>query len=389
MGQVLGFAHCKEAPSTASTTPDSTEGSPEEPDFAELQAAPEPPEEEEEDEDAEVASGGGRGPPRELTFSYIAFSGGGGPPGEPAPRGRRDPRRGRPPRLNPPPPRGPDPRASARAPPTKCPGGPGGPGGGPSVLADPVPREPPPSLAPVGPPPPPALPPPPAGGAPRAPPLEPPPAPPQIPEGPPPPPNQSPSPTGADVLVWELLYWRAPGRSALALAGTLGTLGCLARFSAVSVGAYGALAVLGVTLPLRLHQVALRALRRGPPTPEQPSRGPGDAVGLSPEQQQRWARRLGRHLAAATRTLTRLFLVHSIPESLKFAFLFYLLTYVGAVFNGVTLLGVGVICAFTFPVLYRHHQAQIDRYGSLLRNHLSHLRARIQAKLPSAKAKPQ
>uniref|UniRef100_A0A8B9VDU5 Reticulon n=1 Tax=Anas zonorhyncha TaxID=75864 RepID=A0A8B9VDU5_9AVES len=141
--------------------------------------------------------------------------------------------------------------------------------------------------------------------------------------------------------VWELLYWRAPGRSALALAGTLGTLGCLARFSAVSVGAYGALAVLGVTLPLRLHQVALRALRRGPPTPEQPSRGPGDAVGLSPEQQQRWARRLGRHLAAATRTLTRLFLVHSIPESLKFAFLFYLLTYVGAVFNGVTLLGVG------------------------------------------------
>uniref|UniRef100_A0A8B9TKN4 Uncharacterized protein n=1 Tax=Anas platyrhynchos TaxID=8839 RepID=A0A8B9TKN4_ANAPL len=48
-----------------------------------------------------------------------------------------------------------------------------------------------------------------------------------------------------------LLYWRAPGRSALALAGTLGTLGCLARFSAVSVGAYGALAVLGVTLPLR------------------------------------------------------------------------------------------------------------------------------------------
>ncbi|KAM9168574.1 LOW QUALITY PROTEIN: reticulon-3-like [Mergus octosetaceus] len=368
MGQVLG-CHCKEAPSTASTTPDSTEGDPEEPDFPELQAAPEPPEEEEEDEDAEVAAGGGRGPPRELTFSYIAFSG--GAPGEPAPRGRRDPRRGRPPRLNPPP-RGPDPRASARAPPTKCPGGPGG-----GSFA-----------APAGPPPAARSPPPRLQGEPLEPPRwSPPRPPPQIPEGPPTPPDQSPSPTGADVLVWELLYWRAPGRSALALAGTLGTLGCLARFSAVSVGAYGALAVLGVTLPLRLHQAALRALRRGPP--EQPGRGQGDAGGLSPEQQQRWARRLGRHLAAATRTLTRLFLVHSIPESLKFAFLFYLLTYVGAVFNGVTLLGVGVICAFTFPVLYRHHQAQIERCVSLLRNHLSHLRARIQAKLPSAKAKPQ
>ncbi|NWR40414.1 RTN2 protein, partial [Tachuris rubrigastra] len=48
-----------------------------------------------------------------------------------------------------------------------------------------------------------------------------------------------------------------------------------------------------------------------------------------------------------------------------------------------------VICAFTFPVLYRRHQAQIDQYLSLVRSHLSHLRARVLAKLPSAKVKPQ
>ncbi|XP_058279567.1 reticulon-1-A-like, partial [Hirundo rustica] len=91
----------------------------------------------------------------------------------------------------------------------------------------------------------------------------------------------------------------------------------------------------------------------------------------------------------ATRTLTRLFLVHSVPESLKFAFLFYLLTYVGAVCNGLTLLAAGVVCAFTFPVLYRRHQAQIEQHLSLVRSHLSHLRARVLAKLPSAKVKPQ
>ncbi|NWZ99352.1 RTN2 protein, partial [Nesospiza acunhae] len=49
----------------------------------------------------------------------------------------------------------------------------------------------------------------------------------------------------------------------------------------------------------------------------------------------------------------------------------------------------GVISAFTFPVLYRRHQAQIDQYLSLARGHLSHLRARVLAKLPSAKVKPQ
>lgn len=78
MGQVLGFGHCKEAPSTASTTPDSTEGGPEEPDFPELQAAQPPPEEEEEEDEGvggALLEGGGRygPPPRELTFSYIAF----------------------------------------------------------------------------------------------------------------------------------------------------------------------------------------------------------------------------------------------------------------------------------------------------------------------------
>ncbi|NXP71824.1 RTN2 protein, partial [Ramphastos sulfuratus] len=120
--------------------------------------------------------------------------------------------------------------------------------------------------------------------------------------------------------VWELLYWRAPGRSALALVGTLGTLGCLARFSAISVGAYGALGILGITLPLRLHRAALRALRQLPPQVPpalSPHRAqPEPALGLSPEEQQRWARRLAQHLLAASHTLARLFLVHSLPESL-------------------------------------------------------------------------
>nr|XP_054509841.1 reticulon-1-A-like [Agelaius phoeniceus] len=220
------------------------------------------------------------------------------------------------------------------------------------------------------------LPSPPPGGAPAE--------PPRASAPPPPPADQSASAAGADGQVWELLYWRVPHRSALALLVSLVLLGSLSRFSAVAVVAHAALAVLAVTVPLRLRQVALRALR--PSTTESPARR---TEPLSEEQQQRWARCLARHTVAAARTLTRLFLVHSVPESLKFAFLFYLLTYVGAACNGVTLLAAGVISAFTFPMLYRRHQAQIDQHLSLARSHLSHLRARVLAKLPSAKVKPQ
>ncbi|NWQ72695.1 RTN4 protein, partial [Neopipo cinnamomea] len=110
----------------------------------------------------------------------------------------------------------------------------------------------------------------------------------------------------------QLLYWRAPERSALALLVSLVLLGCLSRFSAVSVGAYGALGVLGVTVPLRLRRVVLGVLR--PPPPDPP---PRDAPwALTEEQQRRWARVVARHGAAATHTLTRLFLVHSVPQSL-------------------------------------------------------------------------
>ncbi|NWY94553.1 RTN1A protein, partial [Loxia curvirostra] len=112
--------------------------------------------------------------------------------------------------------------------------------------------------------------------------------------------------------VWELLLWRVPERSALALLVALVALGSLSRFSAVAVVAHGALAVLAVTVPLRLRQVALRALR--PPPAEPPARA--QPWSLSEEQQQRWARCLARHAIAAARTLTRLFLVHSVPESL-------------------------------------------------------------------------
>ncbi|XP_066494244.1 uncharacterized protein [Tiliqua scincoides] len=76
----------EESPSTASTTPDSTDGGNDESDFPELQTAREFSEDEEE---ASVEWG----TPRELTFSYITIAGGASsspPLGDHGPRGRRD-----------------------------------------------------------------------------------------------------------------------------------------------------------------------------------------------------------------------------------------------------------------------------------------------------------
>nr|XP_032653838.1 reticulon-2 [Chelonoidis abingdonii] len=187
---------------------------------------------------------------------------------------------------------------------------------------------------------------------------------------------------GVYIIVADLVYWRDTRTSALVFTGVMVTLLSLLHFSIVSVGSYGALAVLGITITLRLGRKGLQALRRSDGT--NPFQAQLDAdLPLSQEQLERLATQLSRDILAAAHTLRRLFLVEDLVDSIKFAFLFYISPYVTGPCSD------GVISAFTFPLLYRQHQAQIDQYVGLVRNQLSNLRAKIQAKLPSAKAKPE
>ncbi|XP_039218062.1 reticulon-2 isoform X2 [Crotalus tigris] len=178
-----------------------------------------------------------------------------------------------------------------------------------------------------------------------------------------------------NILVADLVYWRDTRTSALAFTALMVALLCLMHFSIISVASYLSLAALGITISLRGYSKVLQLVRRG--DGHHPFQAQLDAdFGLSKEQLERLTERVVHQVTWGTKTLQRLFLVDDMMESLKFAFLFYVLTYVGAVFNGLTLLILGVISAFTFPLLYRQHQAQIDQYVGLVRNQLSSLRAK-------------
>ncbi|XP_077174737.1 reticulon-2 isoform X2 [Paroedura picta] len=454
MGQVLAFAHCKESPSTASTTPDSTEGGNDESDFPELQTAREFSEDEEE---ASVEWG----TPRELTFSYITIAGGPSSSsnmGEPGSWDRRDSqtRRTRPmlPRtetcetfvpalgdsLENIPSLCPSPEGEGGEPPGHCP-----------VLHPfsgwevdvgyvnepereeergvdfPPQHSPTPETAERGQrstsssdtssgelPPPDALTPPPAeegiscgvsalqhqavtslescrhllleeemeeeeekeeeeAGQELM--ME----------------DQQVEPDQSEnslEMVADLVYWRDTRKSTFVFTSLMVALLCLLHFSIVSVVSYISLAVLAVTISLRVYSKVLHAIHRGEGA--NPFQAQLDAdLGLSKEQLERLTERVVFYSTSGTRSIQRLFLVDDLVESIKFAFLFYILTYVGAVFNGMTLLILGVISAFTFPLLYRQHQAQIDQYVGLVRNQLSNLRAKMLAKLPTAKAKAE
>ncbi|KAM4697018.1 reticulon-2 isoform 2-T2 [Rhinophrynus dorsalis] len=188
--------------------------------------------------------------------------------------------------------------------------------------------------------------------------------------------------------VKDLLYWRDTLLSAGCLTGVTLSLLCLSQFSVISVLSYGCLIVLSATLALRLYTQLMHALKRG--SGANPFQQYLDAdLTLSTQQVEAITARALSVFCSTAGTLRSLFLVQDVRESLKFLVLLYLLTYVGAVFNGLTLLLLCVIGAFTFPILYKQHQTQVDCYVSLVSKKLNGIRASVRAlfKKPAAKQK--
>ncbi|XP_066560201.1 reticulon-2a [Amia ocellicauda] len=190
------------------------------------------------------------------------------------------------------------------------------------------------------------------------------------------------------TAVSELIYWKDAQKTGVVFTGLVVSLIALSQLSIISVVSNLAFAIICVTITLRLYYKTLHALNKSDGA--NPFQWYLDYdISLSKEQSQRYMDRAILMGTSATTELRKLFLVDDVTESFKFALLMYLLTYIGAVFNGLTLLIIAVICAFSLPMLYRQHQAQVDQYVGLVTGLLIDIRNKIQAKIPSAKPKEE
>ncbi|XP_059815763.1 reticulon-1a isoform X2 [Hypanus sabinus] len=188
--------------------------------------------------------------------------------------------------------------------------------------------------------------------------------------------------------VIDLLYWRDIKQTGIVFGSVLLLLFSLTQFSVVSVIAYLALAALSATISFRIYKSVLQAVQK---TDEgHPFKAYLDLdTTLSEEQIQKYADSALVYVNSTVKELRRLFLVQDLVDSLKFAVLMWLLTYVGAIFNGLTLMIMAVVSMFTLPVVYEKYQAQIDQYLGLVRTHVNSVVAKIQAKIPGATRKTE
>uniref|UniRef100_A0A673VNS7 Reticulon n=1 Tax=Suricata suricatta TaxID=37032 RepID=A0A673VNS7_SURSU len=88
------------------------------------------------------------------------------------------------------------------------------------------------------------------------------------------------------------------------------------------------------------------------------------------------------HINRALKLIIRLFLVEDLVDSLKLAVFMWLMTYVGAVFNGITLLILAELLVFSVPIVYEKYKTQIDHYVGIARDQTKSIVEKIQAKLP-------
>jgi len=184
--------------------------------------------------------------------------------------------------------------------------------------------------------------------------------------------------------VTDLVYWRDPRKSGVVLGAVLAILLSLSVFSVVSVVSYSALAVLSVTLTFRLYKTVMQAVQKtqeGHPFKEYLETD----VTVSSEKVHEVADLSAARLNSTLLELRRLFLVEDLIDSVKFGLILWTMTYVGSMFNGLTLVILAVIGLFSLPKVYETNQEVIDQNVDLVRGKINEIVEKVTAVMPIGK----
>ncbi|XP_040112039.1 reticulon-3 isoform X2 [Oryx dammah] len=187
--------------------------------------------------------------------------------------------------------------------------------------------------------------------------------------------------TLAGAIVHNLIFWRDVKKTGFVFGTTLIVLLSLAAFSVISVVSYLILALLSVTISFRVYKSVIQAVQKS--EEGHPFKAYLDVdITLSSEAFHNYVNAAMVHINRALKLIIRLFLVEDLVDSLKLAVFMWLMTYVGAVFNGITLLILAELLVFSVPIVYEKYKTQIDHYVGIARDQTKSIVEKIQAKLP-------
>ncbi|XP_015245109.1 PREDICTED: reticulon-3-like isoform X2 [Cyprinodon variegatus] len=163
------------------------------------------------------------------------------------------------------------------------------------------------------------------------------------------------------TLVMDLIYWKDTERSGMVLTALVVGLLSLFQLSIITVVSTVSVAVMCFTISVRIYYQLLYILSWG--DGEHPFKSYLDMdISFSGEQADFYMQKAIFLALSAVDSLRRLFFVENLFESLKLLFLMYLVTYLGALCNGLTILIISVIALFSLPLFYERRQEQVDGF---------------------------
>ncbi|XP_031154466.1 reticulon-3-like [Sander lucioperca] len=181
----------------------------------------------------------------------------------------------------------------------------------------------------------------------------------------------------------QLVNWREPKKSAAAFGVSLLVLVSVATLSVISVVSYLLLAVLCITITFRVYKSVIQAVQKS--DQGHPFRSLLDRdISVSPESIRLLVDRSLVLLNRFTDQMRKLLLVEDMFDSLKLAGVMWMMTYVGAIFNGVSILILADIVFFSTPLIYQKKKTQIDQYFELIRSRVEEMLQKVQDRLPGA-----
>ncbi|KAM6939556.1 LOW QUALITY PROTEIN: son of sevenless homolog 1 [Xenentodon cancila] len=181
----------------------------------------------------------------------------------------------------------------------------------------------------------------------------------------------------------QLVHWKEPKKSVMAFSLTLLVLVSVATLSVISVVSYLLLACLCVTITFRVYKSVIQAIQKSDEGHPFRSLLEKD-ISVSSESVRQLADQFLIHLNWFTSQTRRLLLVEDLVDSLKLAAVMWVMTYIGAVFNGVTILILADVIFFTTPLIYQKKKIQIDRAIECVWSRLEETMHKLQDRLPGA-----
>uniref|UniRef100_A0A667WRY6 Reticulon n=1 Tax=Myripristis murdjan TaxID=586833 RepID=A0A667WRY6_9TELE len=155
----------------------------------------------------------------------------------------------------------------------------------------------------------------------------------------------------------DLIYWRNVAKTGVVFTGLVVALASLFQLSAITVLSHLCLGVMCVTFPIRFYYKLLELLRWNPGVHPFQSYLNEDST-LTDKDTVMLVEEVVLLIAFAVTEIKRLLFIESVIDSVKFVALLYLLTYVGSLTNGLTLVIAAVIALFSLPLLYKKQQVR-------------------------------